>query len=389
MFPRVPIRSFIFKIASRCNLDCSYCYVYNKGDASYLGQPRVMPPLVVDAAIDGIRRYTSGHGIKQVAIALHGGEPLLAGKQFFQKLVYKANRELLPDTRPLFIMQTNGTLLDQEWLDLLRDLGISFGISLDGPQQINDANRVDRRGVGSYVRIRSAIDRVLADSRIGNLFRGLLTVINLDADPVEVYNLYRTIGIRNVDFLLPDGHYDNPPPRLTPGSAEAPYADWLIPLFDAWFTDNDPSFHIRIFEDIISLILGGTQSGDNLGGGGNGIVVIESDGTIEPLDVLKICGDRFTKTDFNVLTSDIENIYRSELVRRYQAGPRALCSTCQECRIRTVCGGGYFPHRYSTTNGFDNPSVYCRDLMKLISHIQKTVAVALPESARSKLCVDL
>jgi len=383
--PIVPLQTFIFKVASRCNLNCTYCYVYNKGDLSYLDQPRVMPQSVVDAAIDGIRVYCSEHGIPQVEIIFHGGEPLLAGKSFFRRFVSKATKELLPRIRPIFSMQTNGTLLDQEWLDLLRDLNIGFGISLDGPEEINDANRVDRRGRGSYFRVRRTIDLILSDSRNGRLFGGLLTVVNLDADPIEVYDLYRHIGIRSVDFLLPDGHYDNPPPRLTPGGVDTPYADWLIRLFDRWFADDDPSFRIQIFESIIGLVFGGTKASDDLGGGSNGIIVIESDGTIEPVDVLKICGDRFTKTSFNVMTSDIKDVHESELVRIYQAGRRALCKKCQECPIEAVCGGGYLPHRYSAINGFDNPSVYCQDLMKLIAHVQMKIVMALPEPTRKKL----
>ena len=165
------IPDFIFKVASRCNLNCAYCYMYNKGDLSYLQQPKVMPMAVVDAAIERIRAYSSASGTRRVSIILHGGEPLLAGQTFFRRFVEKANSELLPDIQPVFNMQTNGTLLDQSWLDLLRELDIRFGISLDGPESINDANRVDHRGQGSYARVRRAIDLVLADSRVDDLFR--------------------------------------------------------------------------------------------------------------------------------------------------------------------------------------------------------------------------
>ena len=117
---------------------------------------------------------------------------------------------------------------------------------------------------------------------------------------------------------------------------------------------------------------------DALGGGRNGLVVIESDGTIEPVDVLKICGDRFTKTAVNVTTTDIAEIYKSDLVRMYQAGDVVLCEKCRRCPIRSACGGGYLPHRYSSKSGFDNPSVYCRDLTKLILHIRAKVVATLP-----------
>ena len=378
------IPDFIFKVASRCNLNCAYCYMYNKGDLSYLQQPKVMPVAVVDAAIERIRAYSSASGTRRVSMILHGGEPLLAGQTFFRRFVEKANSELLPDIQPVFNMQTNGTLLDQSWLDLLRELDIRFGISLDGPESINDANRVDHLGQGSYARVRRAIDLVLADSRVDELFDGVLSVINLDADPLEIYDLYRCLGIRSANFLLPDGHYDNPPSGLIAGSTDTPYADWLIRLFDKWFSDDDPTFRITIFEDIIGLIFGAPIGIDDLGGGHNGAIVIESDGTIEPVDPLKICGDRFTKTHFNVADSDIADAYQSELIR-ISLGGAILCKKCQQCPVKAVCGGGYLPHRYSVVNGFDNPSIYCHNLMKLIIYIQQKVVDALPVRIRHKL----
>ena len=379
------IPDFIFKVASRCNLNCAYCYMYNKGDLSYLQQPKVMPVAVVDAAIERIRAYSSASGTRRVSMILHGGEPLLAGQTFFHRFVEKANSELLPDIQPVFNMQTNGTLLDQSWLDLLRELDIRLGISLDGPERINDANRVDHRGQGSYARVRRAIDLVLADSRVDDLFDGMLSVINLDADPLEIYDLYRCLRIRSADFLLPDGNYYNPPAGLIAGSMDTPYADWLIRLFNKWFSDDDPTLRIRIFEDIIGLIFGLPIGMDDLGSGGNGAIVIESDGTIEPVDFLKICGDRFTKTDLNVADSDIADAYQSELIRISLADGSMLCKKCQQCPVKAVCGGGYLPHRYSVVNGFDNPSVYCHNLMKLIIYIQQKVVDALPVTLRHKL----
>jgi len=343
---------------------------------------------VVDAAIKRIHAYSSERGTRRVGIIFHGGEPLLAGQSFFRQFIDKANSELMPGIEPVFSMQTNGTLLDQSWLDLLRELNIEFGISLDGPEAVNDANRVDHRGRGSYARVQRAIELAMADPPPDDVFGGVLTVINLDADPLEVYDLYRKLGIRSADFLLPDGHYNNLPAGLTWESTDTPYANWLIRLFDRWFSDDDATFRIPIFEDIIGLLLGAPVGMDDLGGTADGVIVIESDGTIEPVDVLKICGDRFTKTRFNVASSDISDVYQSELVRTYLAGGRILCKKCQLCPVQAVCGGGYLPHRYSAANGFDNPSIYCRDLMKLIISIRQTVVGVLPATIRDRLYIE-
>jgi uncharacterized protein len=217
------------------------------------------------------------------------------------------------------------------------------------------------------------------------LFGGVLTVIDPEIDPTELYRFYRSLGVTSVDFLLPDAHYGNPPLKLTPRGSATPYADWLIEVFDLWFDEGDASFHIRIFENIIDLIFCDERSTDYLGGRPNGILVIETDGGMEPVDVLKICGEGFTKLGYNVLSESIADITIAPLLRKYQEGAAALCAECRACHIAAVCGGGYLPHRFSPTNGFDNPSIYCQDLMKLIIHIRSRIVASLPEKARRRL----
>jgi uncharacterized protein len=112
----------------------------------------------------------------------------------------------------------------------------------------------------------------------------------------------------------PDGHYGNRPPRLLPDGSSTVYADWLIKIFDEWFQEGDPSFHIRIFEKILDLIFGTVETTDYIGGDQNRILVIETDGGIEPLDVLKICGNNFTKLGYNVLSNTIDDVGMSPLI---------------------------------------------------------------------------
>ena len=375
----IPFTFFVMKVASRCNLNCNYCYMYNMGDLSYLRQPPVMPDAVVTASMQKIRQHGIRHGVTDVAFVLHGGEPMMAGRDFFRCFVSEAQRVLGPEIKPHFMMQTNGTLIDRAWLDLFSELQISFGISLDGPEHINDASRVNHAKRGSYRAVRAAIDLVLADPRCMKLFGTILTVVNLASDPLELFRHFKEIGVGGVDFLLPDATYERLPPGVSRDGDETPYADWLISIFNEWFDASDTAFRIRFFENIIALIFGSAVSTDNIGGRHNSVVVIETDGGIEPVDVLKICGEDFTKLGMNVLTNDIDDVYGAELVRKYQLGAAALCPTCRECAIRDVCGGGYLPHRYSSGSGFGNPSVYCRDLAKLITHVQARVLKTLPE----------
>jgi uncharacterized protein len=359
--------------------------MYNLADKSYQQQPAIMSEEIVHATLTRVREHAIKKNLKTVRLIFHGGEPLLASPDFYRKFVRAARQILAPEASALFSMQTNATLISPEWLELFLELNIAFGISLDGPAEINDLNRVDHQGNGSYLRVVEAIRMVRSDQRFDSLGRKALTVINLQSDPLLVYEHFRSLGFREIDFLFPDGTYDAPPPAVTVGGTDAPYADWLIPIFDQWFEKSDSTFSIRTFKNIIRLILGSERSTENIGGRKGRVVVIETDGGIEPVSALKACGEGFTKAGLNVLNSAIDDVYDAPLFKEYLAGPECLSQECASCPIVTVCGGGYLPHRYKSENGFDNPSIFCRDLTKLIRHIQAKVMEALPIGFRSQL----
>ena len=372
------VDTLIVKVASRCNLNCSYCYVYNLGDDSWRAQPRVMSTAVVHSLMVRVREHCARHGLERFSFIFHGGEPLLCGPQFFVDFVAAARAALSPTVMPSFVMQTNGTLLSDDWCRLLDELDIGYGISLDGPEAINDRYRVDHAGRGSYRDVRAGIEA--AQRRPGGKV-GVLTVIDVEADPIACYEHLKELDISTVDFLLPDATYDKPPPVR----GETVYADWLIAIFDRWFAEKPLPIRIRIFEEIIGEILGAPSTLDCLGAARNELLVIETDGGIEPLGILNICAPGFTKVGANVATHALDDALATELARAYQLSGSRLCATCASCPVGDVCGGGYLPHRYGAGNGFDNPSVYCDDLLKLITHIQNAVVAALPDEARRQL----
>jgi uncharacterized protein len=384
----VPLRvqEAILKVASRCNLNCSYCYVYNKGDESWRDQPRVMSRDVVDALMIRVRNHCARHGLDSFTFHFHGGEPLLSGQQFFVDFVAAARRALEPGIKPLFRMQTNGTLLNDEWCRLLSGLNIGVGISIDGPEEVNDRHRVDHAGRGSYRDVRAGIAAALRGAVGTRRLPGILTVIDLDTDPVAVYEHVKELQVPVADFLLPDSTVDQPPPGF--GRSETPYADWLLRIFDRWFTEKPVTVRIRIFEVLVAQILGFQRNVDFMGAGANELLFIETNGAIVPSVTLTVCAPGMTNIGANVLTHELDDVLRNDLVQLYHLSGQRLCDQCSACPVRALCGGGYLPHRYSARNGFANPSIYCADLMKLITHIQRAVADALPPEERRRLGLD-
>jgi uncharacterized protein len=378
------IKYLVIKVASRCNLNCTYCYMYNLGDNSYLKQPKVMSRKVVNMIISKALSHAKRKGIDFFVFSFHGGEPLLAGKDFFKYFVNQADSMFLPEgIQPYFALQTNGVLLTEDWCNHFSELGIEITISLDGDKATNDRYRIDHKGRGSYDKVVKGLK--IAKSLMNNVQPpGILSVIDINSDPIKVYNHFKSLDIHWFDMNHPDANYDSVPANYSFSPNNTPYADWLIKMFDIWFAESkeDKKPQIRLFEDIVRSVLGFMQSTDALGNHRSEVLVVETDGGLEAVDTLKACGDGFTKNNLNILYNEFDEVFKDDLVELYENSHEMLPAKCMVCPIKDICGGGYLPHRYSSENGFNNPSIYCNDWLKLILHIRNKVIGLLPERNR-------
>lgn len=365
--------TFVLKIAERCNLNCTYCYMYNKGDTSYLGRPKFMTEEIATAALERIAGYAARHNLSEITFALHGGEPLLIGRNWVQWFLEEIRRvEANSGTRFIVGVQTNGTLLDAEWLALLNAYRVTIGISCDGPEEWNDLLRIGLDGNGSYKKVRAAME--LLATTPGTRW-GVLTVVNPVTRGSVVLQHFADLGAKIVDLIWPDFNHDYRPPW-----PEGTLAKYFCELFDYWYDEMPSPPRVRYFESAMSLMLGGVSQYDSLGLHPVADIIVESDGTWEPLDTLRICGNGITRTGLDVRRHEVESIWKSPL---YQMGLRCeelLSPQCQACDCRRVCGGGYLPHRYGSETGIANPSVYCADLLQLLTHIRQRIVTDLRQA---------
>jgi uncharacterized protein len=344
--------------------------MYEMADQSWRDRPRRMSNEIAKHAAVRIGEHARSHHLSNVALILHGGEPLLAGPELISYLVAAVRDSLEASVRLDVSVQTNGLGIDDAYLALFSELGIRVGVSLDGAEVAHDRHRRFRSGRGSYATVAARL-QCLTEPRFRHLFGGLLCTIDLRNGPVPTYEALLGFGPPRIDFLLPHGTWAAPPPERFPGDLRTPYADWLIAVFDHWY--RAARTRVRLFEEIMSLLLGGASSSEMVGLAPSTSLVIETDGSIEQGDVLKAAYHGAPDTGLNVTRDRLDDALLLPGVVARQLGTRALSAKCRACRIQQVCGGGFYAHRYQLGTGFANPSVYCPDLMRLIDHIRSTV----------------
>jgi uncharacterized protein len=363
----LPFGQFVLKIHSRCDLACDHCYVYEHADQSWRGRPTVISPETVAKAGERIAEHAQHHSLPEVCVILHGGEPLLAGASRLAEIAKGLRQAIEPVCRLDLRIHTNGVRLDTEFCEVLLAERVLVGISVDGDQAANDLHRRYANGRSSYDKVLSAVG-LLRQDRYRELYAGLLATIDVRSDPVAVYRALAALEPPNLDFLLPHGTWDTPPPGA--GSAEAtPYADWLGAVFAEWTRDGR-RVPVRMFQSIIDTTLGGVSGTESLGLAPSDVAVIETDGTIEQADSIKVAYDGAPETGLDIFRHPFDAAAAHPAIQARQQGIAGLSATCRQCPVVDSCGGGLYAHRYRNGSGFDNPSVYCADLKKIITDVR-------------------
>ncbi|MGH2942957.1 MAG: radical SAM protein [Solirubrobacteraceae bacterium] len=369
--PLDALRGVTFKVASRCNLNCSYCYVFNKGDTTWRDRPARMSQEVFEAGIARLRDACVRTGREHVGVTLHGGEPTLIGPRRARAFFEAARDGLAGVADVRLAIQTNGTRLNREWVELFDEHRVDVGVSMDGPAAVHDRQRVDHRGRGSHRAVRRGLDLL----REGGVPFALLSVVNFDADPLEVHEEFCEIGPDRISYLMPHLTHDDMR-AVHARHGATPCADWLAPVLDHWWRHGTLRAPVQPFASMARLVLGGPSDLDQFGGAPLGFCFVETDGEIEGLDVLKICEDGFAATGHNVLTEGFDAFAAGGgLLSEMVFGGRPLPTGCAGCAEADTCGGGYVPHRYLRGAGLDRPSVWCRDLLGLFSHVRRLLQV--------------
>lgn len=357
-----PFSTCIVKVVSPCNLNCTYCYEYNRGDNSWRNRPVLISKDVVEKLAERINEHATLHEIKQFNINAHGGEPLMLNAEGLEMFYSTLLSNINSDIQINFGLQTNATLATEKIIDVLNKYKVSIGVSMDGYDKANEF-RINHKGEDSFEDINKG---ALLIAHKAKYFSGILCVINVNSDPAKVLEYFKAFNPPAVDLLQPFGNWDNLPHNDTVNKL----GGWLSKAFQHYV--NTPGFDkikIRILDDAMKVVLGGKPSVDWFGNIEPDYFIVTTDGNYEGLDTLKVVGTIGRELGLSVFDSSIEQIRQSDFIAMRSLGIEQTAKKCQECHIFKWCGGGYLPTRFSKNNNFKNPSIYCEDLKTLFKNI--------------------
>lgn len=361
-----PIFTFVLvKLASRCNIKCTYCYWFR--DAEVYRKPATLTVEAEDSFCRRLEDHIKEFDLDRFSVVFHGGEPLLFPKRRF--IAFQKKLEGIERRTGCRIERgvcTNAMLVDEQWASILRDHEIDVSVSIDGPPDVHDRYRIDFDGKGTHAETLRGIGLL----RAVGMQPGIIVVCNPATDPEAVISyVVDELGVTWFDVLPPDAtHEDNPPP----------IADYFIKLFDIWY-DRYAQRGVRIstLDAMVQGLLGDVSVSDTIGLGPIDTVTLMTDGSLEPLDVLRIAGDGSTRTDLSVQANGLQDIQEDVRWRRAYEASMQVCAVCQDCEFLDACGGGHLAQRWSKERMFDNPSVYCESWKRILDHIWRRVSPTL------------
>jgi uncharacterized protein len=362
--------------------------MFNSRDRSFEHRPKYMSTDVALTTLRGIETYLRDTGADRASIVLHGGEPslwpLASFAAFLGEVRGLRTRGLALDVA----MQTNlWRRPSAALLALFREHAVSFGVSLDGPQTLNDANRVTFGGRGTYDRIIRNV-RSLIDEGYGDLIGGFLCVMQPTIAPDAFLEWVRALPVTRVNLLWPLEYNRASPPwgtaREAAYAAEPRYGAWAAAVFDAWWRLDRPDIEIKLFQDAVAARLGGRRFGDMIGAHAFSSVVVNTDGELELADYFRTSRDGGSATGLSVSTDTFATYVNDARVSRLRAAAEALPSRCRRCPHADVCGGGTLSGRLDDGGEpTSHPSVLCHDHMRLFDAIAARVDNALEQDRAS------
>jgi len=345
-------------VSATCNLACRYCFYHERPTDPYKAAGRRAMSLEVLASVVAQHMRLAG---PVATFGWQGGEPTLAGLDFFKQVVGLQQRFGHGGQIVANALQTNGLALDADWARFLAQYRFLVGISLDGPREVHDAWRVDPVGRGSFDRVMTAM-RLL---RRYHVETNVLAVVHRhNADRVETIMAF--FHDQNVNFLQFVPALDRYPEQgITEYSiTSTQYGEFLCRLFDLWYNNGKPEVSIRLFDNLLAVASGRPAEMCELAPRCDSYYVVEYNGDVYPCDFFVTTDNRLG----NLMETPTEQILQSPRRTAFATGKEHLPEQCQECTWVGICHGGCLRFRYATSGNLKGSNYLCQAMRTFLEH---------------------
>ncbi len=362
--------SLLIKPASgACNLCCKYCFYHdvarNREQKSY--------GMMSDDIMETIVKKAYEYADDTVTFAFQGGEPMLRGLDFFKSLVAYVQKYKKDSVKTFYSIQTNGTMIDNQWAQFFKENNFLVGLSMDGYSDIHDMNRVDKNGRGTFKKVKEAsaiLDKYKVDYNI------LCVVTKLIAKHgTKVYNFFKSNGYRYIQFIPCIDDFGDEKSEKPYSLSAKDYGNFLINIFDNWYRDitNNDYVSIRMFDNLVNMIKGYPPEACSMKGICSRGTVIEADGSLYPCDFYVL--DKWKIG--NVAEQNFEELIMSPGMDEFVDASANIEKECTECRYYNLCRGGCRRYKEHSETGRPLTNMFCRSYKVFYAHaIDKLVDAA-------------
>lgn len=361
-------------IGATCNLACTYCYYLEKEHLYPGAFPNVMSDRLLELFIE---EYICSQTMPQVMFTWHGGEPLLRPVSFYQKAVSLQRRyaggRIIDNS-----LQTNGTLLTDEWCRFFKENHWLIGVSIDGPQPLHDAYRKNKHGLPSFDKVMRGIE--LLDKH-GVEWNAMAVINHFNANqPLAFYRFFKSIGCHFIQFTpiverfsLHDGSKRLASPMQEDGEVvdfsvtPQQWGNFLCEVFDEWKEHDMGNYFIQIFESTIANWMGLQPGVCSLGKTCGHAGVMEWNGDV-------YCCDHYVFPEYRLGNiherSLVEMIYSKRQKEFGQMKQKSLPTQCLECKYLFACNGECPKNRFAkTANGERGLNYLCQGYYLFFDHV--------------------
>lgn len=327
----------------QCNIKCDYCFYLEKEEQfTHQGW-------MDDKTLESfIKNYINASG-EEVYFTWQGGEPTMAGLEFFRKAV-NWQKQYCQNKKIHNALQTNGILLNDGWCQFLKEHDFLVGISIDGPQELHDRYRQTRSGKGTFEKVIAAIDLL---KKYAIEFNTLTVVNNVNVrHPLKVYEFLKSIGSRHLQFIElletsePNSRFEQRPDSYKIIDFSVPatdYGNFMSAIFKAWVRNDVGTIFVRQFESFVSRFLGNGHTSCIFQEACRDNFVIESNGDLYECD-------HFVYPEYkigNIAHASLPSLKSTRLTAQKQV----LASECLACMYKPICNGGCPKHRITRGTG--------------------------------------